>query len=168
MQHMIELRHKVRLGLKADKIDLAKWLFSMSNNDYVGSSQNHRRYIIIVERPSSKRIILSEESAGGTYVTHHYKEIISTTNHVKVFSDNSKASIFHFIPIPIKVTWELKTIPLSNKDSELQCAIQVSFPNTFLELLARLIFSRYFWNKHCVEETEGFKNDILRKISLSA
>lgn len=161
---MLKVKSKSNINVAATKIDLEKWIYTSSSEDYQNCSKNHLAMGVDILRDGTKCLI-NIESIGGHLMIHHYKGIVAKPNYTKFVSDKTKFYIFHLIPITLKVIWEMEIYSLSNDKCALECRIMANYPNIWLRLLSKLFWVEYFVQKHDNEETEKFKEAILRKIN---
>lgn len=153
---------KATIDAPIEQVDLARWLFELSDREYQACSRGHRGAGTFVE--DGVRGTLNVESVGGTLMIQHYHEVGAEPARVEMLSQHTQAYVFHLIPTHFAVRWTLTAAPRSDATTTLQCDVEAIMP-TALRVLAASVLVPYFLRKHVEEETPLFAADISRKLA---
>jgi hypothetical protein len=161
--------HHATAGAKVnapiESLDLAAWVFRLSSDEYVKCAAEHHGSVQAAS-PGGKRVFVSVETIAGSFMTHHYVEEIGERGHVRAVSSNSalwwNAAT---LPAAMKVMWDVRLEPVSQKSCQLMCDILVE---TADEVLLAVIARQPAGTPdpvqaHCSRETPMFAADMERK-----
>ena len=146
----------------ADRIDLADWLATLSDQDYQNCSRGHRAAGTF--REAGPLGMVNVESIGGHLLVQHYLAASFTPRRVVMRSNNTRVYILHAFPAKIEVTWTLEIEPKDDRHALFRCTVETRMPRP-LDLVATLAFLPAFLRRHTQDETVGFARDIARKVS---
>lgn len=151
---------KQLINISLSKIDIYEWLKNLTSEDYESFSEAHiamGKY----EDELGLRLV-NVEDIGGGLITQYYYFNKAEKKHVILHSDRSLVLVLHWIPVKVKVPWEMAVIREHDK-TYLTCTIGAIFPNKFLELAAKSMFLGYFLRRHLKEECQSFVQDLEKK-----
>lgn len=115
-----------------ESIDLAAWLFSLSDAAYQACSQAHIA-AGTSRTDDGKRMSINVERIAGNMLIQHYVEDIAEPHHVRV---NSVSDLFtDGGATQLAITWELTVTPVDDATSELANRVIVRSTPSFLEML---------------------------------
>ena len=143
-----------------DRIDLAQWLYTMTDREYQACSRAHRAAGTF--REGGTFGMVNVESIGGHLLVQHYFANKAAANHVLMHSTNSRVYIMHVLPATIEVIWTLGVEPRDSQSAEFTCTVEARMPAP-LRFLATLGLLPLFLRWHVEEETIKFAADIARK-----
>jgi hypothetical protein len=98
-----------------EKVDIAEWLFNLSDAEYQRCSPAHIA-AGTSRNQEGKRMSLNVEMIGGSIVVQHYVEDIAERHHCRVISISDV-----FAPngrTKVQVVWELSVKPIDEKSCE--------------------------------------------------
>lgn len=144
-----------------DRIDLEKWLFTLSDSEYRGASRGHRAAGSFVE--GSRRGTVNVESMGGTLMIQRYQEVSAAPHRVEMLSTRTRAYVFHVVPAYFQVRWTMTATARTADTLTFRCTVETTMPAA-LRFAAALIGTPYFVRKHVYEETPAFAADLERKL----
>lgn len=145
----------------AEALDLAAWLFGMSDLEYRQCAKGH--FGAGASRlPNGMRTSVNVESVGGHLAVQHYVEEISSRNHVRLVSERSDIWIFHIIHIRPRVTWEMKLIPISDRECRFRHHVSIEHPSVLVKIASVLCFVPLFVRGHDKEEAPLFAASLAR------
>jgi len=148
------------IDIPTSRIDLLKWMATMSDSDYQACSRRHRAAGTF--REGSSLGMVNVESIGGNLLVQHYQMVKGEASQVVMHSKKSRAYILHLFPATVEVIWTVE-IELQNSDSTIfRCTVETRLP-TFLQVVASPALLSFFIRRHTIEETLGFAADIERK-----
>jgi hypothetical protein len=156
MQHT----SRTRIDHRADDIDLAQWLSTMTDREYQACSRSHRAAGTFREGKTFGMV--NVESIGGHLLVQHYLARTAAANHVVMHSTDTRVYIMHVIPATIEVIWTLGVEPKDGQSAEFSCSVEARMP-PLLRLVASLALLPLFLRWHVEEETVKFATDIKRK-----
>jgi hypothetical protein len=145
----------------ANRIDLARWLSTMSDSDYQACSRGHRAAGTF--REGATFGMVNVESIGGHLLIQHYLAESATPNHVLMHSTNTRVYVLHVFPATIEVVWTLGVEPKDGRSAAFTCSVETLMPAP-LNFVATLGLLPLFLRRHVQEETIGFAADIGRKV----
>jgi len=114
------------------RINLAEWLFSLSDADYQACSTQHIAAGATLS-PEGKRMSINVERIGENLLVQHYVEEVSTPEHCRVKSVSD--SISPLGAVKMGVTWELSVKPIDENSCSFKNHVTV---HSTAELLAAL------------------------------
>jgi hypothetical protein len=85
----------------ADRIDLARWLSTMTDREYQACSRGHRA--AGTYREGKTFGMVNVESIGGHLLVQHYLAKKAVADHVLMHSAKTRVYIMHVIPATIEV-----------------------------------------------------------------
>lgn len=154
-----------------ESIDLAAWLFSLSDTAYQACSQAHIA-AGTSRSDDGKRMSINVERIAGNMLIQHYVEDIAEPNHVRV---NSLSDLFtDGGATQLEITWELMVRPVDDATSEFSNRVIVRSTPSFLEMLKQAgisdiggVIAQFTAGAetHNQEETPLFARDIALKAS---
>ena len=152
--------HEASIPVAAGAIDLAQWLFDLSEADYGACARGHRAIGVVGgDRRSG---MVNVESIGGSLLIQHYATRLAAKDHVTMVSEASRAYLMHVVPVRVGVVWDMRVFPDGPETSRFQCTIDVAMPLA-VRVLGLFNGTGFFVRRHLVEETHGFARDIARK-----
>ena len=152
------------VNLALEKIDLMKWIKSMTDSDYRSYSTAHKAVNSFVE--DDKFYMTNVENIGTETLIQHYELKSQAPNSIQLYSSNSQAFIMRWFPVTVGVPWELYIQPVSANSSRLICLIGVDYPNPVLKIAAWCIgLGGYFLRRHLRIEAQAFAKDVEQKFS---
>jgi hypothetical protein len=160
MESAVKTSHAVPLHVPSDEVDLEKWIFSLSDEDYQAASPQHRA--AGVTESDGIRGTINVESMGGILLIQHYKEVAADARGFELLSQRSRAYLFHVVPVRVEVRWTMAVEPGENDASRLRCTVELTL-RPALRILAATIATSFFVRTHVRNETPGFARDIERK-----
>ena len=124
--------HEASVPLGANDIHLDEWLFNLSERDYKACARGHRAVGTSGGRYFEGMV--NVESMAGALIIQHYKTELLEGNHVRLFSERSRAYLMHLLPFHLQVSWEMQVSAyrLTNRDfvARLMCAIHSGFASS--------------------------------------
>ena len=152
--------HEASIPLAADAIDLAEWLFGLSEADYGACARGHRAIGVV---GGDRRFgMVNVESIGGSLLIQHYATRLAATDHITMVSEASRAYLMHVAPVRVGVVWDMQLFPEGPGTSRFRCTIDVAMPAA-VRVLGLFNGTGFFVHRHLIEETRGFARDIARK-----
>ncbi|MBE8518433.1 hypothetical protein ILP97_13115 [Amycolatopsis sp. H6(2020)] len=151
------------LAAPIERIDLANWLFTLSDTDYQACSRGHRAAGVFVQ--DGVRGMVNVEAMGGHLIVQHYRELTATANHVEMLSERSRVYLFHLVPATIQVRWTMSGTARTADTTDFRCTVELTLP-PLLRVLGRLSALGFAIRAHTREETRLFADDILRKVRI--
>ncbi|BBX64285.1 hypothetical protein MSAS_34590 [Mycobacterium saskatchewanense] len=145
-----------------ENVDLATWLYSLSDEEYQACSRGHKGAGTFVE--NGVRGMINVESVGGTLMLQHYHEASAGPTRMEMFSPRSRAYVFRLVPVPIMVRWTMTATRKTADTTTFSCTVEANMPAA-LRVLAASIFIPYLLRRHVQEETLLFAADIDRKLA---
>ena len=97
-----------------ERINLARWISTMTDGDYQACSRAHRAAGTFRRRESRDGQC---QSVGGNLLVQHYRATKLTADHVVMHSKNSRAYISHLFPATVEVIWTLEAEPKDAQSS---------------------------------------------------
>jgi hypothetical protein len=143
-----------------DEIDLAAWIFGLSDEDYQACAKGHHGAGTYQDEQG--RGMVNVESVGGHLIVQHYRAVHADPSSVEMFSAASRVYLFHLVPVAAAVRWKLGLTRSSDTASGFTCTVDVSLP-AVLQVVARLCFLGHFLRRHVEEEAPAFAADLSRK-----
>jgi hypothetical protein len=150
----------------ADEIDLEKWLYNMSDQEYQGAARRrHRALGVFFE--DGVRGMINVEVMGHALLIQHYHEVTAGKSHTELYSERSRAYLFHIVPVTVQVRWTMTVTPLEGDESSFSCTVEPTMPSV-INFLARATGVLWAIRLHVAEETLGFAADLTRKLQAKA
>jgi hypothetical protein len=149
------------LNAPIDQVDLEQWMFSLSDAEYQQAARAHRAAGTFVD--NGVRGTVNVESMGGTLIIQHYREVQAEPSYVEMFSERSRAYLFHLVPVTVQVRWTVQAAARNATSSTFGCTVEVTLPPVLRVLIGMMW--RHFIGRHTDEETHGFAADINRKLA---
>ena len=87
----------VLLNESAGTIDLAAWLFGLSDEDYQACAKGHHGAGTYIDEHG--RGMVNVEAVGGHLIVQHYREVYSDPSVVEMYSATSRIYLFHLVPV---------------------------------------------------------------------
>jgi len=154
------------VNLPAERIDLYKWITTMTDADYASYSTAHKAMGSI--RRSDTFWMKNVENIGIDTVVQNYELRYHASNHVQLYSAVSQAYIMRWFPATVAVPWELYIQPVSVSSCRLVCLIGVDYPGLGLKIAAWFSsLGGLFLRKHLNNEGKAFAQDIEEKFKAS-
>ncbi len=154
--------HETVIAYPAARIDLVRWLSTLSDRDYQACSRAHRAAGIY--RQDGKLGMVNVESIGGNLLVQHYLAAESGPNHVVMRSKDTRVYVSHLMPATIEVIWTVEVRPMTAASSSFRCSVETLMP-AVLAAMSTLTLLPYFLARHTREKTGGLAADISRKIA---
>jgi hypothetical protein len=158
-----------RIGAPLASINLAEWLFTLSDQEYQACSTAH--IAAASGRTSSgRRLSLNVERVGGSLLVQHYVEEIAERGLCRVQSISD--SFTGETRTTLAITWQIEVKPLSENIWEFSNRVFVFSTSEFLDHLRKAGLSDLSpvkqsmtegLERHNNEETPFFAGDIERK-----
>jgi hypothetical protein len=161
-RHTLTASDSRRLPVPAASLDVARWLFSLGDDDYRRTSRAHLGAGTFTTADGRRGLFDAEAFAGVTIVNHHVEEE-ARADYVRVRSRDSRAWLLGLVPVPLEVCWEMAVLAAGPARSDLVCRLHLGLPRRGLECLARALGVAAVQRRHVAEQTAGFAADILAK-----
>ena len=156
----MEFTHTATVPMAAKAVDLADWIFTMTDDEYKACAKGHHAMGIV---GGGRRLgIVNVEQIAGTLIVQHYTTRLADPDHVRFVSDASEGFLLHAVPFKMKVHWDMKLVPAVGDTSTLECTIGFETPN-WVAMAGVMNRSNHFVHQHLIEETGGFARDITVK-----
>ena len=153
--------YEVPIQAPADAVDLAEWIFGMTDEQYRACSRNHYAMGII---GGEKRLgIINVEEVAGAMIIQRYAPRLMQQDHVTLVSAKSQAFLARVIPFKMEVIWDMQMLANSDDCSRLRCSLAVTMP-FWVKIAGWFIVSNYLLKRHLIGETKGFARDIMAKL----
>lgn len=156
---------RATLDVPSDEVDLAGWLFGLSDKEYQACARGHRAAGSFTDEQG--RGTINVESIGGNLIIQHYRPVHTEPARVEMYSAASRVYLLHLVPVRASVRWTLTLTPTSASSSELTCSVEVVLAPV-LAMLGRLMASGVFLKRHVHGETPAFAADISRKHTMES
>jgi hypothetical protein len=145
----------------ADQIDLEAWLWNMSDQDYQGTARQHKALGVFAQ--DGVRGMVNVEVMGHTLMIQHYHDVTAGKSDLELYSERSRAYLFHIAPVTVQVRWTMSVTPLGGNDSSFSCTVEATMPPV-IEYLAQATGVLSAIRRHVAEETIGYAADLTRKL----
>lgn len=143
-------------------IDLEDWIFSMKNSDYQDCADGHIA-MGISQSIDGRRQLINVERFGKMVMVQHYKEDITTKNHLRFISE--KSDIFSGKShMAMKVIWDMK-IEESSDGIIFTNEVETASDNKLFSKIARLMGHQKMLDTHNKEEAPLFARSLEEKFS---
>lgn len=152
------------LDAPSDQVDLVNWLFTLSDADYQATARGHRAAGTFVQ--DGVRGMVNVEAMGGHLIIQHYQEVSATPARVEMVSERSRVYLFHVVPATLQVRWTMSVTPRTADTSDFRCSVELTL-TPLLRALGRLSALGAAIRAHTLEETQGFADDIIRKLGIA-
>ena len=152
--------HEVSMPLAAGDVHLDGWLFNLSEKDYKACARGHRA--VGTNGGPHFEGMVNVESMAGALIIQHYRTELLEADHVRLFSERSRAYLMHLLPFHLQVGWEMQVSGVSATESKLRCTIDVRNP-LWVRFVGLFNGTNYWIRQHLIEETHGFARDLTRK-----
>lgn len=106
--------------------------------------------------------MVNVESMAGALIVQHYRTELLEANHVRLFSERSRAYLMHLLPFHLQVGGEMQVSSVSAEESQLRCTIDVRNP-LWVRCIGLFNATNYWIRQHLIEETKGFAQDLTQK-----
>jgi hypothetical protein len=146
----------------AERVNLARWISTLSDRDYQTCSRAHRAAGTF--REGGTLGMVNVESVGGNLLVQHYHATKLAPDHVVMHSKNTRVYVSHLVPATIEVIWTLEAKPSDGQSALFSCSVETRM-SPLLSFLSTLSLLPFFLRRHTQEETLGFAADISRKVS---
>ncbi len=153
--------HEAVIDAPIEQVDLEKWLFTLSDEEYQAASKGHRGAGNFTTEAGARGSV-NIETVGGTLMVQHYHEVSAEPSRVEMLSKRTRGLIMHLFPVHFQVRWTMTATPRNADSTTFRCTVETTMP-TLLRLAASSIFASHFLRKHVEEETPLFAADIARK-----
>ena len=150
----------VTLNVPIEEIDLARWLFALSDEEYQACARGHHAAGVFSDERGRGSINI--ESIGGNLIIQHYRAIRTDPSDVEMYSAKSRVYLLHVLPVSASVRWLLAVMPTTASTCEFVCTVEVQL-HPVLRAMARLMALGTFLKRHVEEETGGFAANLTRK-----
>jgi hypothetical protein len=157
----MNFRNTVTAPFAADQVDLSKWLFTMTDEEYQAVATAHRALGTFVE--DGVRGMVNVEAMGGALLIHDYREVQATKPQVEMCSPRTRMYLLHVLPVSIEVRWTMNVVPRTADTSTFSCTVDIVLPAA-LRVVAGVVGFKRAVRKHVEEETGGYAVDLTRKL----
>ncbi|HEX2232286.1 MAG TPA: hypothetical protein VHG69_02860 [Thermoleophilaceae bacterium] len=150
------------LPLPAEAIDVAEWLFGLTDDEYRSFAKAHLgggRF----QTSDDRRGFFDAEGFLFAFIVNHHREEEARSDYVRVRSSDSRAWLARWIPVPLEVVWEMEVRPRAEQECELECRLQIGLPARALKPLAVLLGVPIAQRRHMTEQMTGFAADVVAK-----
>ena len=107
--------HEAFIPLAAGDVHLDEWLFNLSDKDYKACAHGHRA--VGTNGEAHFEGMVNVESMAGALIIQHYRTELLETNHVRLFSQKSRAYLMHLLPFHLQIGWEMQVFGVSENGS---------------------------------------------------
>jgi hypothetical protein len=149
------------LDVPSDQVDLSNWLFTLSDADYQATARGHRAAGTFAQ--DGVRGMVNVEAMGGHLIIQHYRQVSATPSEVEMVSERSRVYLFHLVPATVQVRWTMSVTARTADTSDFHCSVELTL-TPLLHTLGHLTALSAAIRAHTLEETQGFADDITRKI----
>ena len=108
----------------AERVNLARWISTLSDHDYQACSRAHRAAGTF--REGGTLGMVNVESVGGNLLVQHYRAEKLAANHVVMHSKNTRVYVSHLVPATIEVIWTLEAKPNDGQSALFTCSVENS------------------------------------------
>lgn len=160
----MRMTKKFKMQIAADNVDLYKWVTEMTPAEYESFSKGHKAMGSYFE--DGKFHMVNVENMGNEMIVQHYQLKEHTKDHLRFYSDKTKAYIMRWFPAVVGVPWELTVTPIDKHSCEFTCTIGADFPSRVLAIAAWINgCGGFFMRKHLADEGWKFAKDIEKKFT---
>jgi hypothetical protein len=158
---MIKASSQATINHPADRIDLAEWLSTLTDQDYQSCSRSH--LAAGTYRDTGGWGMVNVESIGGHLMVQHYRAGPSLPHRVVMRSDKTRVYALHLVPVAVEVVWIQEIEPRDDRTATYRCTVEVRM-SRILDLAVRLMLLPTFLRRHIAEETVLYARDIGAKV----
>ena len=156
----MKFTHSVPLPVSTSVVDLAEWIFGMTDEEYRACAKGHHAMGVI---GGAKRLgLINVEEIAGTLIVQHYRAVTAMPDHIHFVSDASEGFLIHLVPFNMHVWWDMSVVPAGEGTSVLHCSIGFEVPG-WVTAASAVVGNNHFVRKHLVEETCNFAKDMTAK-----
>ena len=152
--------HEASVPLPLSAIHLDKWIFGMTEQEYMACARGHRA-IGMLGCPERTGMV-NVESMAGSLIVQHYTTQLLEPHHVRFFSGASRAYLLHLLPFRLSVSWEMEATSVSSEASQLRCTINVRLP-WWVRIIGVFNATGFWIRRHLIEETGGFARNLIAR-----
>ncbi|SOX55771.1 hypothetical protein MAAFP003_4465 [Mycobacterium ahvazicum] len=156
---LMEFEQHTTIDLPANRLDVPKWLFGMTDREYQRCAKGHRAAGTFVE--SGTRGMVNVESIGGHLLVQHYREDSSKPSEVVMVSPKSRIYLTHVLPATLGVRWVMSVTPVTDSTSRFTCRVELEVP-AWMRVMGLFAGMRYSIQAHVDEETIGYAQSLAR------
>src|SRR5262245_50132485 len=102
---------RASLDMPSDELDLARWLFELSDADYQACARGPRAAGSFTD--DQGRGTVNVESIGGNLIIQHYRAVRTEPTVVEMYSAASRVYLLHVVPVTASVRWTLTVTPVT-------------------------------------------------------
>lgn len=148
--------------IAADRVHLANWFFSMTDEEYQATSPAHLAFGTFM-LPSGKRGAVIVEQVGGALMIHHYHEESSNPTQLRFTSARTQAWVNRLMPFGFsaQVTMELR--PVAVGKSEFVLTLEMKTRNLLVLPMMESPLMRAITTRHLRGESVVFVRDMIEK-----
>jgi|GEM_PF-2583082 hypothetical protein len=158
----MRVTEKFEIALPKKAIDLYRWVTEMTDADYVSYAGAHKAMGSYFS--DGRFFMVNVETIGNEMIVQNYALQEHQSDHVKFYSENTKAYVLRWFPVVVGVPWEMEVRAKGSDRCELVCTIGADFPNQLLAFAAYINgLGGLFLRRHLKEEGRAFAGDIERK-----
>ena len=156
----MEFTETVPVAVATGDVDLAEWIFGLSDEEYRAVAVGHHAMGVI---GGEKRLgLVNVEQIAGTLIVQHYCTRTAEAGHVSFVSEASEGSLLRAVPFTMKVWWDMAIKPGPKNEASLNCRIGFDAP-AWVTAAGTLVRNNHQVHRHLIEETAGFARDLDRK-----
>ena len=156
----MEFTKTVPVAVAADDVNLADWIFGLSDDDYRAVAVGHHAMGVI---GGEKRLgLINVEQIAGTLIVQHYHTKTADAGHVSFLSEASEGFLLRAVPFTMKVWWDMAIEPGPSGNAHLSCRIGFDAP-AWVTIAGTFVRNNHQVHRHLIEETGGFARDLERK-----
>jgi hypothetical protein len=108
-----------------ESVDLTTWAFQLTSDAYLSCAPREHHGSVQAQLADGRRVFVSVETIGGLLLSHSYIADVAARNHLRAVSPASQVIPRSGAPYHVRVTWELKLVPLTAESCRLDCAVLV-------------------------------------------
>ena len=152
----------VAVAVAADDVNLADWIFGMSDEDYKAVAVGHHAMGVI---GGDKRLgLINVEQIAGALIVQHYYTKTAESGYVGFVSEASEGFLLRAVPFKMKVWWDMVIESVPTGKASLSCRIGFDAP-AWVTIAGAFVRNNHQVRRHLIEETTGFARDLERKFS---
>jgi pimeloyl-ACP methyl ester carboxylesterase len=157
---------RTSLAVPADQVDLASWLFGLTDDDYARTARTHLG-AGTSRGGDGRRRFFDAEGFPGVLVVNHHEEEEARRDYVRIRSRRSEARVLGALRVPMEVCLEARLHDAPGEGpAELESRLHLRLPRG-LERVARVIGVGALQRHHNAEQVRGFAADIEAKAGAS-
>ena len=115
-----------------EAFNLHDWVFTLSDKDYQTTARGHIGAGSSIHTDGTQTSV-NVESVGGNLLVQHYVAEIKEPDYVKMVS-MSDLWLMKLVHVVVKVTWEMRLIPVSESECKFQNTVLVEHPNFIMKI----------------------------------